>query len=155
MPLERSRRALYMRTIPSHRLTSTQRTPIFVYPNKWFFSMTRRHSTPQFLVMTWLALLLIGVITGDFVEDLAFEPAELSDSAGTVPTSEEPDEHVLMPSQRADQGAGFTFLHVSSPAEGVIQVLPPCTSHITRSFSASLIEFNTHPPPCFLLPLRI
>ena len=117
--------------------------------------MARRNSAPQFLVMTWLALLLIGVIAGDFVEDLAFEPAELSDSAGTVPASEEPDEHVLMPSPRVDHVEGVPGLAFSMPAD------VPASSFERRLFRVSQLSYSylkesSRPrPPSSVQVLRI
>jgi hypothetical protein len=110
--------------------------------------------TPRFALIAWLALALVVVITGDFVEDLVFESSDLSDTSGTSPEAEDPDEHLLMPSQKAHQDADPTFFHVFSNIDLIVHVHRP-PSQGARAPTVSLIEFNTHPPPCFLLPLRI
>lgn len=117
--------------------------------------MTRRNSAPQFVVMTWLALLLIGVIAGDFVEDLAFEPAEVSDSAGTVPASEEPDEHVLMPSPRVDHVEGVPGLAFSMPADVPASSFEPRLSRVSQLPCSYLKESSRPRPPSSVQVLRI
>jgi hypothetical protein len=132
-------------TVLSHQLTTSYRTSIFVVSNKRFFSMPCHNSAPQFLVMTWLALLLIGVITGDFVEDLAFEPVELDDSAGTVPASEEPDEHMLMPSPRVPHVEGIAGLAFSMPADTAASSLEPRLSRVSQ-LPCSYQKESSRPP---------
>ncbi len=117
--------------------------------------MSRCNSAPQFLVMTWLALLLIGVITGDFVEDLAFEPTELSDSAGTVPASEEPDEHVLMPSPRVDHVEGVAGLPFPMPADVPASSLEPGISRVFQLPCSYQKESSRPRPPGSVQVLRI
>jgi hypothetical protein len=111
--------------------------------------MTRVGGTQRFAWIAWLALTLAVVITGDFVEDLVFEPTGVSDTSGTSPQAEDPDEHLLMPSQ-----TDLTSFHVLSDIHLIVYVHRPPPQGV-RAPTASLIEFNTHPPPCFLLPLRI
>jgi hypothetical protein len=119
--------------------------------------MTRDKRTPRFILIGWFAVLLASVVTGDYVVDSAFEWPEVSNTFGTASESEEPEdsgEHLLMPSPRADHGADLASFHVSSEIDITVHLhLPP--SQGARTPNASLIEFNTHPPPCFLLPLRI
>src|SRR5687768_16430926 len=112
--------------------------------------MTYFKPAPRFLLVAWLALLLAGIVRGDLVNDLVFEPEAMSETSGSDAVSEEPDngaEHLLVPSQRAAQGADVAFLHISSPGDGITQVLPVPRFHITRRPHASLIEFKGQPPP--------
>jgi len=57
----------------------------------------------MFLV-SWFALLLSGIVTGDFVVDLVFEGVEEDAHIASLLDMEEPDdpaEHILKPSSRA------------------------------------------------------
>ncbi len=63
-------------------------------------------------VIAWLTLVVSLVITGDLVLDLAFEGPDLSASVEGIPLPEEPDnpaEHILMASQKADSPAGIAW----------------------------------------------
>jgi hypothetical protein len=110
------------------------------------------------MLIGWLAVVLAGVITGDFVVDTAFEWPALAAAAETDAESEEPEdsgEHLLVPSPKVEQGNEFTSLHPSADGPADYLPLSPCAFLGTRHSHVSLIEFDSHPPPCFLLPLRI
>jgi hypothetical protein len=121
--------------------------------------MVRGALTPRWMLIGWLAVVLAGVVTGDFVVDTAFEWPEIAAMAETnAESSEGPEdggEHLLVPSSKAEQGNELTFVHPSADAHAGFLTLSPCTFLGTRHFHVSLIEFDSHPPPCFLLPLRI
>jgi hypothetical protein len=113
--------------------------------------------TPRFIFIGWLAILLAGVVTGDYVVDSAFEWPEAGDTSKAMPEAEGPEdsgEHLLMPSQRAHHEADLASFHVASDMD-ITAPLHLAPSQGARTPNASLIEFTTHPPPCFLLPLRI
>lgn len=62
--------------------------------------------TPHIFVIGWLTILICVWMSGDQVIDLVFEEPDVV--ADTQATGEEPDnadEHVLMPSQRANSSA--------------------------------------------------
>ncbi len=66
--------------------------------------MTRnRHPMSRILIVSWLALLLAGITTGDLVVDLVFEQVEAAVPGASLFPSEDPEnsaEHVLLPSPR-------------------------------------------------------
>ncbi|MGE3154834.1 MAG: hypothetical protein AB7G48_20180 [Nitrospiraceae bacterium] len=120
--------------------------------------MTRAALTPRWMLIGWLAVLLAGVVTGDFVVDAAFERPDIAASAEADAESEEPEdsgEHLLVPSPKGETGTEFTSLHSPVDAHAGLLTLSPCTFPGGRDVHVSLIEFDSHPPPCFLLPLRI
>lgn len=105
----------------------------------------------------WLAILLAGIITADFVVDVAFESPEISDGSGVGPVSEEPDnsaEHVLMPSQRGDHLGDFSPVHLIAPVDVSILPLQPHL-HATGLPFAYFSYFSSPRGPSFLLALRI
>jgi hypothetical protein len=104
-------------------------------------------STPIFLVISWLALVLAGVLTGDFVEDLAFEPMELTDTSETVPSSDEPDEHILMPSPRADSPGDGTVLRLFGPADAHLRCLEPFVVPAVAEFARPYLKGSCRPRP--------
>jgi len=105
--------------------------------------------------MGWLALVLVVVITGDFVEDLVFEPTDFSDTSGMVPLSEEPDEHVLMPSPKADPPGDGRVLQLSTPADTHLRCLEPFFAH-NRELARPYFEGSCKPrPPSSVQVLRI
>ena len=121
--------------------------------------MARFKTAPLFLTVTWLAIVLAGVISGDLVVDLSFESSALSDVSGAEPISEEPDnsaEHVLMPSPAGDSSAGATPLQLISQFDATgISPKPSSLSYVFgRSFPASSYASRFR-PPSFLLALRI
>ncbi len=114
--------------------------------------MGRSTSVPRFLAICWLALLLAGAITGDFVEDLVFESMEVGDMSETVPLSEDPDEHILMPSARAASPGDIHVLQLSAHAEPHLCCLEPFATHVAQSAS----HYPCKPrPPSSIQVLRI
>jgi hypothetical protein len=105
--------------------------------------------------MSWLALMLAVVITGDFVEDLVFEPMDFSDTSGMVPLSEEPDEHVLMPSPKADPPGDGRGLQLSTPADAHLRCLEPFIVRDTESARPYFEETCKPRPPSSVQVLRI
>ena len=109
-------------------------------------------------VIAWLTLVVALVITGDLVMDLAFEGPDLSASADGAPISEEPDnpaEHILMASQKADSPAGIAWpawAWVAFEAILISTCLPSLSS--TRAAPAHERPPRSSPVP-LLLPLRI
>ena len=109
-------------------------------------------------VIAWLTLVVSLVITGDLVMDLAFEGPDLSASADGAPISEEPDnpaEHILMASQKADSPAGIAWpawAWVAFEAILISTCLPSLSS--TRAAPAHERPPRSSPVP-LLLPLRI
>lgn len=64
---------------------------------------SHQHPMSRMLILSWLALLLAGITTGDLVVDLVFEQVETDISDAGLFPSEEPEnsaEHVLLPSTR-------------------------------------------------------
>lgn len=123
------------------------------------YTMARFKTAPLFLTVTWLAIVLAGVISGDLVVDLSFESSALSDVSGAEPISEEPDnsaEHVLMPSPAGDSSAGATPLQLITQFDATgISPKPSSLSYVSgRSFPASSYASRFR-PPSFLLALRI
>jgi hypothetical protein len=119
--------------------------------------MTPSRRNPQFVLVTWLAIFLTSVVIGDYVVDLAFEWPEVGHTYATVPEPEEVEdsgEHLLMPSQKVYQGPNLNSFPVSSDADIIVQVHLPCSSNIS-TLHASYNDFLRHPPPAFLVPLRI
>ncbi len=121
--------------------------------------MAQFKTAPLFLTITWLAIVLAGVISGDLVVDLSFESSPLSGVSGAEPISEEPDnsaEHVLMPSPAGDSSAGATPLQLISQFDAT--VIPPEPSSLSyvsgMSVPASSYASRSR-PPSFLLALRI
>jgi len=118
--------------------------------------MAQFKTAPLFLKITWLAIVLAGVISGDLVVDLAFESTTLSGVSGAEPISEEPDnsaEHVLMPSPAGDSSAPLQLIS-QFDATG-ISPKPSSLSYVFgRSFPASSYSSRSR-PPSFLLALRI
>ena len=105
---------------------------------------------------------LIGLLTlvlclwsvGDLVVDLAFEAPMLANEVQG--TSEEPDnaaEHVLMPSQRADDSTDLSVAHSADPdsSTGVTVV----SDYATRIASPSVYYPPRNSPISFSVPLRI
>jgi hypothetical protein len=121
--------------------------------------MMRDALTPRWMLIGWLAVVLAGVVTGDFVVDTAFEcpdiAAEVETDAESEEEPEDSGEHLLVPSAKAAQGNELTSLHPSADAHAGFLTLSPGAFFGTRHVHVSLIEFDSHPPPCFLLPLRI
>lgn len=121
--------------------------------------MIRDAVTPRWILIGWLAVMLAGVITGDFVVDTAFEWPDVAAAAETdAGSEEEPEdsgEHLLVPSPKAGQGTELTSLHPSADGQAGLLSPSPCAVLGARPSHVSLIEFDSHPPPCFLLPLRI
>jgi hypothetical protein len=80
-------------------------------------------------VIAWLTLAAALMITGDLVIDLAFEEAALPTSADTSSIPEAPDnaaEHILMPSQKADNLATAWQLDMAAPLPvALISFSPP------------------------------
>ena len=109
-------------------------------------------------VIAWLTLVVAFVITGDLVMDLAFEEPDLSTSVDGAPISEEPDnpaEHVLMASQKADSPAGMAWpawAWIALEAILISACLPSLPS--TRAAPAHERPPRSSPVP-LLLPLRI
>ena len=109
-------------------------------------------------VIAWLTLVVSLVITGDLVMDLAFEGPDLSASADGAPISEEPDnpaEHILMASQKADSPAGIAWPAWAWVAFEAI-LISACLPSLPRTRAAPPHE---RPPRSssvpLLLPLRI
>jgi hypothetical protein len=120
--------------------------------------MTRDALTPRWMLIGWLAVVLAGVVTGDFVVDTAFEWPDVAAEVETDAESEAPEdsgEHLLIPSPKAEQGNDFTALHLSQEGPSSFLTLSPCAPLSARHARSSFLEFDSHPPPCFLLPLRI
>lgn len=115
-------------------------------------------STRLLVGISWLTLVVAGVVSGDLVFDLVFEPPITTDTAGTGPASEEPDngaEHVLMPSQSAHSRIGLSPLPWTShiiPITFVPDSLPAQESVLSRP---ELSDSSASRGPTFLLALRI
>ena len=96
--------------------------------------MTRnRHPMSSMLIVSWLALLLSGVTTGDLVVDLVFEQVEADASGFSVLPSEEPEnsaEHVLLPSPRTTHIDETSLAFSTTLSNPVILLSPdlPCGS---------------------------
>lgn len=111
-----------------------------------------------FVLLSWLAIFLVGVVSGDRVVDVAFEAPEFSDRSGAGPVSEEPDnsaEHVLMPSSTTDHRAGFTALQVVSHIDATIISPEPALSHLSGMSRPESRYSSRSRAPSFLLALRI
>lgn len=123
--------------------------------HRGFFAMNRSTSSPCFVVIGWLALMLVGVIAGDFVEDLAFESPEAADLSGTGSFSEDPDEHLLMPSPRVASPGDVKVLQLAAHAEPHICSLEPFALHVGQSVPQYLKDSCKPRPPSSIQVLRI
>ncbi len=118
--------------------------------------MRHRQLLLPYTVMIWLTLLLCLVITIDWVEDSVLEDTDIVE--GLTPDfekAENPDEHLLLRSTRAD-GSALTIV-----------TLPPSADSATGSFSLQPVTALAratsacHDPPArsspvsFTTPLRI
>ena len=110
-------------------------------------------------VIAWVTLAASLVITGDLVIDLAFEEAEILTSADASAGPEEPDnaaEHILMPSQKADNLATSRQFVMAAPlqVELISNSAPPLLIRIRRAnpIHERPPRSSPVPPP---LPLRI
>ena len=109
------------------------------------------------LAITWLALLITVVVTGDWVIDLVYEPVATTSDAATE--TEEPDnaaEHMLMPSPKGSGPVVATLLAgISTDFEATFMAPSPmesATALRADSYDGCLRRSNI---PAFILPLRI
>jgi len=111
---------------------------------------------PLVTIVSWLALVLCLGVTIDRVEDLVFEDTDIVDGVTLAfEEAENPDEHLLLRSIRAD-GSALTIV-----------TLPPSADSATDYFSlqpvtaSARITSSYHHPPArsspvsFTIPLRI
>jgi len=120
--------------------------------------MVRDVLSARFMLIGCLAVVLAVVVTGDFVVDTAFEWVDVAAAVEPDAEPEEPEdsgEHLLMPSPKVEQGGGLTAFQLSPQGQLHVPIVLPCPSRDPRHSDATVIEFDRHPPPCFLLPLRI
>lgn len=118
--------------------------------------MYHRRWLPLFTIMSWFALVLCLGVTIDWVDDLAFEDTDIVE--GLTPASEEvenPDEHLLLRSVRAD-GSAVTLVTLAPSADSAMRsfsfqpvtasawITPACRYPSARSS-----------PVSFITPLRI
>ena len=108
-------------------------------------------------VIAWVTLAASLVITGDLVIDLAFEEAEIQTSADASAGPEEPDnaaEHILMPSQKADNLATSRQFVMAAPlqVELISNSAPPLLIRRANPIHERPPRSSPVPLP---LPLRI
>jgi hypothetical protein len=108
-------------------------------------------------VMAWLTLAASLMITGDLVIDLAFEEADVQTSADAAAVPEAPDnaaEHILMPSQKADNLATAWQLDMAAPLQVALisNSAPPLLTRRARPIHERPPRSSPVPLP---LPLRI
>ena len=108
-------------------------------------------------VIAWLTLAASLMITGDLVIDLAFEEADVRASADATDFPETPDnaaEHILMPSQKADNLTAAWQLDMAAPLQ-VALIANPATPLLTRRASPIHERPPRSSPIPLPLPLRI
>ena len=106
------------------------------------------------LLIGWLAILACVWTTGDQVFDLVFEePDVVADSQTTVDEPDNPAEHVLIPSPRADSSATDAVIIVLDLE--TVSVVGPLTGHAALKPAPSHHPPPRHAPIAFSVPLRI
>lgn len=120
--------------------------------------MFRRPSAPWFLTVSWLAILLAGLVSGDLVVDLVFESSALSGMVEANPLPEEVDssaEHVLMPTPGADSRMSGSHVQFVSPIDTIAISPEASLSPVSSLMRVNVSHSSQARGPSFLLALRI